>query len=67
MSGTGYPRQGTVPSTVTTMNWTTKYHTRLEFMAYFLDEQEYIDAMFIQIIMENFGVWLTTDQLYKEW
>jgi len=52
-----------VSSTVITM-WTTKYHTREDFLAYFLDEQEYVDAMFIQIIALNYGIWLSKDSLH---
>lgn len=37
-------------------------------MAHFLTEQEYVDAMFIQIIMYNYGVWLDIEKLkYEGW
>jgi hypothetical protein len=36
------------------------------FLADFNDEQEYIDAMFILIIMENFGVWLDIEKLHRD-
>jgi hypothetical protein len=36
---------------------------RLEFLAYFDSEQEYVDAMFAMIIMYNFGVWLDTEDM----
>ena len=55
----------TVPSTVITMNWTTKYQMPLLFLAEFETEQEYIDAMFIMIIMFNYGVWLYPHQLLE--
>ena len=49
---------------ITMMNeWTTKYLNRDEFLTWFLSEQEYVDAMFIQMIMFNFGVWLDMDEL----
>lgn len=43
--------------------WYTKYRNRPEFMAVFDTEQAYIDAMFVQMIMFNFGVWLDTNEL----
>ena len=46
--------------------WTTKYRNRNEFMAYFLDEQQYVDAVFIQMIMFNFGIWLDVESLLAE-
>jgi len=46
--------------------WTEKYHNRNEFMAYFLTEQEYVDAMFTLIIMENFGIWLDATKLCRD-
>jgi len=51
-------------SMVITMNdWITKYRNRDEFLTWFMDEQEYVDAMFIQMIMFNFGVWLDMEEL----
>lgn len=43
--------------------WTTKYRNRMEFLAHFDSEQDFIDAMFIQIIMFNYGTWLDKDKL----
>ena len=43
--------------------WTTKYHINQMFLASFDSEQEYIDAMFIQIIAMNFGIWLDREHL----
>lgn len=40
------------------MMWITKYMMRPEFLAYFDTEQEYVDAMFAQIIAYNFGTWI---------
>jgi len=51
---------------VITMNWTQRYHNRDEFLSFFESEQDYIDAMFIQIVMFNFGVWLDSDELHDE-
>lgn len=51
---------------VTTMSWTTKYMNRLEFMAHFHVEQDYVDAMFVQMILFNYGVWLDVDSLYQD-
>jgi hypothetical protein len=45
------------------MNWYTKYHMPVEFAAYFLSEQEYVDHMFIWLIYANFGVLLSTENL----
>lgn len=47
------------------MNWMTKYHNRTEFLTWFLSEQEYVDAMFVQMIAYNFGVWLSLDELHE--
>ncbi len=44
------------------MNWTERYQTNQDFMFWFLSEQEYIDAMFILIIMENYGIWLDANK-----
>lgn len=46
-----------------TNKWMHKYQSRDEFLTWFLSEQEYIDAMFVQIVMFNFGVWLNMDEL----
>jgi hypothetical protein len=43
--------------------WANKYHMNPMFVAYFDSEQEYIDAMFIQIIALNFGLWLDMEHL----
>ena len=40
---------------------------RDEFLAHFLTEQEYVDAMFIMIVMFNYGTWLDTDSLYRSY
>lgn len=48
------------------MNWTIKYHQRDEFTNWFDSEQDFIDALFILIIMENWGIWLDKDKLYKD-
>ena len=53
---------------VITMNttWYTKYRNRPEFMAYFETEQEYVDAMFILIVFQNFGILLDTSKLRQD-
>lgn len=51
---------------VITMTWHTKYHTREDFLYWFLTEQEYIDAEFRVIIAYNFGVWVTDDEMHRE-
>lgn len=43
--------------------WMSKYINRDEFLTWFLDEQEYVDAMFVQIVMFNFGEWINTNDL----
>jgi hypothetical protein len=56
-----------VPSTVIAMlmnpNWYTKYHMPEVFLAWFETEQEYIDAMFVLIIMANYGQWVEPENL----
>ena len=47
------------------MTWITKYHTHPMFLAHFDTEQEFVDAMFIQIVMFNYSVWLKPDKLYE--
>ncbi len=44
-------------------SWNTKYHMPLEFSAYFLSEQDYVDHMFIWMIYSNFGILLTMEEL----
>jgi hypothetical protein len=39
---------------------------RLEFLAWFDTEQEYIDAMFALVIMANFGVWLDPEDMLND-
>ena len=56
--------EATVMNTPT--NWYTKYRNRAEFMASFDSEQDYIDAMFVQMIMFNYGVWIDPENLRKE-
>jgi hypothetical protein len=51
-----------LPLMVITMNWTEKYVAN-ELIAQFEDEREFVDAAFILIVMQNFGVWLTPDKL----
>lgn len=46
--------------------WMMKYHNRVEFLSWFDDEQEYIDAMFVMIVMFNFGVYLEPSKLRSE-
>ena len=60
-------RQNIVPSVeITETNmWQLHYHNRPEFLGYFVDEQDYVDAMFILIIYQNFGVLLRQDMLNR--
>jgi hypothetical protein len=44
-------------------NWMNKYHNRDEFLTWFNDEQEYVDNMFVQIVMFNYGVWVDKENL----
>lgn len=46
-----------------TNSWHQKYRNRDEFLSWFLHEQEYVDAMFAQIVMFNFGVWINTEEM----
>lgn len=46
--------------------WATKYHTNVNFISWFLTEQEYIDAEFVFIVMYNFGIVLAPDELHRE-
>lgn len=48
---------------VITMIWTMKYHNRLEFMAHFDAEQDYVDAMFQMIVLFNYGIWLDSRKM----
>jgi hypothetical protein len=42
----------------------TKFLNRPEFLSVFDTEQDYVDAMFIMIVMYNFGQWLDSNALY---
>lgn len=44
--------------------WQLQYHNRPEFLAFFEDEQDYVDAMFILIVYTNFGILLRHDMLH---
>lgn len=48
-----------------TNSWHRKYRNHDEFLSWFLHEQEYVDAMFAQIVMFNFGVWVNTEDMNK--
>jgi hypothetical protein len=43
--------------------WQLQYYNRPEFLASFESEQDYVDAMFILIIYQNFGILLRQDML----
>jgi hypothetical protein len=43
--------------------WQLTYTNRPEFICSFEDEQDYVDAMFILIIFQNFGILLRHDAL----
>ncbi len=48
------------------MDWYNKYRNRPEFMDNFESEQDYVDAMFIMIVMFNFGRYMRPDELRDE-
>ena len=48
------------------MNWAEKYTNRKDFLSLFDNEQDYVDFMFTQIIMLNFGVYCKPEQKPKE-
>jgi len=37
--------------------WYSKYNIASDFLSFFNDEQDFVDAMFVQIVMYNFGVY----------
>lgn len=37
-----------------------------EFMWQFASEQDYVDAMFTQIVLLNFGVWVSTEDALSQ-
>ena len=43
--------------------WQLQYYNRPEFICSFENEQDYVDAMFILIIYQNFGILLRHDLL----
>jgi hypothetical protein len=45
--------------------WHTRYNNVTEFLAYFESEQDYVDAMFIHMIMWNYGIYLDHTMLYR--
>jgi len=47
--------------------WQLNYHNRPDFLDYFEDEQDYVDAMFILIVYQNFGILLRQDMLMQDW
>jgi hypothetical protein len=49
--------------TTMTTDWTLKYHGDVDFMTMFSDEQSFVDAMFVIIMLVNFGVFLDADVL----
>lgn len=52
----------TVPIVEVMTMWRTNYHTT-DLIDIFDDEQAYIDAMFILIVYQNFGILLRHDML----
>ena len=50
----------------TVMAWMTKYSNITEFLSFFTDEQDYVDAMFVQIVMFNFGVYMDQSMLHTD-
>lgn len=46
--------------------WHTKYTNVKEFLSFFENEQDYVDAMFVQIVMFNFGVYHDASTLRHE-
>jgi hypothetical protein len=53
---------------VTVMKWTysDKYKNHKEFQKWFTNEQDYVDAMFVQIVMFNFGVNVRKEKLLRK-
>jgi hypothetical protein len=45
--------------------WQLTYTNRPEFICSFSNEQDYVDAMFILIIYQNFGILLSQDMLMQ--
>ena len=45
------------------MNWMNRWHNRQEFLSFFENEQDYVDAMFTQIVMFNFGVFIDASMM----
>jgi hypothetical protein len=41
--------------TMSDNEWTSKYSTKEEFLRMFDNEQEFVDAMFMVIVMSNYG------------
>lgn len=48
------------------MTWHTRYKYGTEFLTHFDNEQDFIDAMFIHMIMWNFGVYMDHTMLYRD-
>ena len=46
-----------------TSSWMSKYQNHPDLLACFTYEQDYVDAMFVQIVMYNFSVYIKTTDL----
>ena len=45
--------------------WMLKYNIVTDFLTFFENEQDYVDAMFVHMIMYNYGVYLDHTMLYN--
>lgn len=53
-------------SMVIPMNtWMTKYNNVTDFLSFFENEQDYVDAMFTQMIMFNFGIYIDSSMMFN--
>jgi hypothetical protein len=46
--------------------WMNKYNIRQEFLSFFENEQDYVDAMFTQIVMFNFGEFIDASMMLTD-
>ncbi len=45
--------------------WHTRYNNVTEFLSHFESEQDYVDAMFVHMIMWNYGIYMDHTMLYR--
>ena len=57
--------RSTALSMVIPMNtWMTRYNNITDFLSFFDSEQDYVDAMFVHMIMYNYGIYMDHTMLY---